>query len=273
MSHIYDALRKSDGEEPPRRGTSQGEAEDAARSDDSTRAEDPADAAAGPAVTPQQRIEGSLFDSVDLEFLEELDTLRSSIDVTLGRTAHRVIGFIGSAPDEGTSTVASHYAYLLARVVAKQVLLIDADTARTNLGLSEPFGDREGFAELVEEEQPLAQVVLETEEPKLHFLPAGRDRVHHVEAVGSGRLRPIFERCAEAYQAVVVDIAPALMIPEAPLIAAACDGVVVVVRAHQTRREIVRRAMTELNFAKCRVLGTVLNARRETLPRFLRERV
>lgn len=270
MSHIYDALRKSDGEEPKRSADSAaagGGADAPARG-----GEEPTGAATG-AVVPQQRIDGSLFGDVDLSFLEELDTLRSSVDVSLGRSAHRVIGFAGSAPEEGTSTVAAHYAYLVAHVAGKRVLLIDADTARTNVGLSEPFGERDGFAELLEQDLPLEQVVLATEEPNLHFLPAGQDRVHHVEALGAGRLRPVFERCADRYQAVVVDIAPVLKVPEAPLIAAACDGVVLVVRAHETRREIVRRAMTELNFAKCRILGTVLNARRETLPRFLRDRV
>jgi Mrp family chromosome partitioning ATPase len=151
--------------------------------------------------------------------------------------------------------------------------LIDGDISRSNTCLSEPLAEREGFTECVAGIIPLERAVLATEEPRLHFMPSGKDRVHYGDAIGAGALRPLLERCGALYDVVVIDLAPALMNAEAPVIASACDGVVLVVRAHRTRREIVRRAVAELGFAKCRVLGTVLNARRETLPRFLRERV
>lgn len=262
MSHIYDALRKSGGSEPEKPRQTPGDP-----------SPPPAVAARPGSITPEFSVEGSLFGDPDIEFLQELDVLRSSIDVMLGRTTQRVIGFSAAGPDEGATTVAAHYAYLLAKVAEKNVLLVDTDVARSNVPLSEPFGEREGFAELLETDVPLERVVLATEEPRLHFLPAGRDRVHHVEAVSTGALRPLFERLASHYDVIVVDIAPVLRNPEASVIASACDGVVLVVRAHRTRREIVRRAVAELGFAKCRLLGTVLNACQENMPRFLRERV
>jgi len=273
MSHIYDALRKSGEGDPERPG--QGSEAGAAGGDGAAQSGSgaPAQGTGGGPIVPEERLEGSLFGEPDIEFLQELDALRASVEVSLGRGGRRVVGFAASAPDEGTTTVAAHYAYLMAKVAERRVLLVDADMARGNLSLSDAIGERDGFCEILERELPLERVILATEEPNLHFLPAGRDRVHYVEAISSGAPRPLFERLGSLYDAVVVDIAPVLKYPEASLIASACDGVVLVVRAHRTQKGVVRRALAELNFAKCRVLGTVLNARRETLPGFLRDRV
>jgi Mrp family chromosome partitioning ATPase len=259
MSHIYDALRKS-GEGDPER-PDQGSEAGAAGRDGAAQSGSgaPAQGTGGGPVVPEDRLEGNLFGEPDIEFLQELDALRASVEVSLGRGGRRVVGFAAAAPDEGTTTVAAHYAYLMSKVAERS--------------LSDAIGERDGFCEILERDLPLERVILATEEPNLHFLPAGRDRVHYVEAISSGAPRPLFERLGSLYDAVVVDIAPVLKYPEASLIASACDGVVLVVRAHRTQKGVVRRALAELNFAKCRVLGTVLNARRETLPGFLRDRV
>jgi polysaccharide biosynthesis transport protein len=276
MSHIYDALQKSkEGAaarpdkdapaKPPRDGFGDGPAEPP----------EPPPVRRAPAgdFEPEGEVEGGLLGEPSTDFLRELDVLRENTEVLFSRNRRRVISFAAALPGEGTSTLAVHFAYLLARVAEKRVLLIDADMARSNLSLSESVGDCAGLTELLRGQGPLEKVILRTEQPHLHFLPAGRDRIRHVEAVSSGQIRPLFEELGGHYDVVVVDNAAVLEHPEAPLIGAASDGVVLVVRAQATRREIVQRALAELNFSRCRILGTVLNARKESLPGFLRERV
>lgn len=272
MSHIYDALRKAGGEEPrPPKGS------ETAAGAEGAQAAAPADApgAARPArvLTPRGRVTGRLYAEPDLELLKEVDRLRASVEVILGPTGRRTVGFVASGVGEGATTLALHFAFLLSRIVERRVLLVDADCARSNRGLSEAVGERAGLTELLRGELTPEEAILATEEPRLHFLPAGRDQIRHIEAATSGRLRPLLEDLGGYYDWVILDLAAALRHPEAPVIGASCDGVVLVVRAHRTRRELVQRALEELNFARCRVLGTVLNGRRESLPAFLRERV
>ena len=264
MSHIYDALNKSKGEDPKRPETGE-------QSTPEPPAPPPAEGRR--AVAPKKRIEGSLLANPHHEFLRELETLRDNVEVNFGRAERRVVGFAGAIAGEGASTLAVHFAYLQARLAGKRVLLIDADMARAHQSLSDAVADEAGLSELLLADQPLENLVLATEDEHLHFLPSGRDRIHHVESIGAGRLRPIFEMVGRTYDSVVVDHAPIREHPEAPIVASACDGVVLVVRAHQTRREIVQRALSELNFSRCRILGTILNARKESLPGFLQGRV
>ncbi len=254
MSNIYDALRKSRGEEPP-----------------PPPPPPPPEATGG--FSPRAQLDRELIARPHAEFMQELDALRGNLEVLLGSTARRIVAFMGSVAGEGATTLTAHFGYLMARVASKQTLVIDADMGRSGVGLSDALGDRPGLAELLARDLPLEDVILGTADPHLHFLPAGEDRVHHVEAIGAGRLRPVLERLSKHYEAIVVDNSPILRHAEAPLIGASCDGVVLVIRANHTRRELAQRALAELNFARCRILGSVLNARKGTLPGFLRERV
>ncbi len=270
MSHIYDALQKSKGRKPPaapgegpaQGGEGEGPPQDPPRHPTPPRGFD-----------PNGHLDGGLLGKPNVEFLKELDNLRDNVEVILSRNKRRVISFAASLPGEGSSTLALHFAFLLARVAEKRVLLVDADMARSNTNLTSVVGEQDGLTELLRDGLSLDEVILATEEPNLHFLPAGQDHVRYVEAVSTGRLRKLFEELGELYDTVVVDNAPILEHPEAPLIGAASDGVLLVVRAHETRRELVQRAMAELNFSRCRILGTILNARKESLPGFLRDRV
>jgi capsular exopolysaccharide synthesis family protein len=268
MSHIYDALNKSRGGEPPRTG---GPGEPGPPGPPPAQ-RPPAQGEEPPRrFEPADRLEVGLLGEPNHELLRELDSLRSSVEVALGRGPHKVIGLTGARAGEGASTVALHFACLLSRVVERRTLLVDADMTRSGVGLSDVAGNREGLSELLVRDLQPEKMILATGDPNLHFLPSGQDRVHHATGIGSGLLRPLFDALGRYYDAVVVDIAPVLEHPEAPYIGAACDGVVLVVRAHQTRRELAQRALGELNFARCRILGTVLNGSKGNLPGFLRE--
>ncbi|MCK4304842.1 MAG: CpsD/CapB family tyrosine-protein kinase [Candidatus Eisenbacteria sp.] len=271
MSHIYDALKKSRGEEPVR--------PDAGSGGSTPPPEPPAappsskgDQPLAPLV-PDGKIQGRLLGEPNTSFLRELDTLRGNVDVLLSRQSRQVVCFTGAVPGEGSTTLAVHYAYLISSVVGKRVLLVDGDMARSHLSLSDAIGERAGLSELLTSDLPLESAIVGTEDPKLHFLPAGQDQIHHIEAVTSGPIRSLLDHLGERYDAVVIDSAPVLEHPESPLIGAACDGVVLVVRAERMRWEIAQRALRELNIARCRILGSVLNAWRPSLPSFLSERV
>jgi non-specific protein-tyrosine kinase len=83
----------------------------------------------------------------------------------------------------------------------------------------------------------------------------------------------VFEELRRHYAYLVVDTSPLLLAPEASMVAAASDGVVMVVRANRTRREVVQRGIRLLSQGQCRVLGAVLNDRSFPIPPFLYRRL
>jgi capsular exopolysaccharide synthesis family protein len=219
-----------------------------------------------------QNILTGMLESADLRLLNELDRLQNSLDVVFKPGQRRVLAFMGALPGEGATALALHYSFFLARA-DQDVLLLDSDMAHSSYGLSEGMDDFMGVAELLRGESTADQVVFGTEERHMHFLTAGRDTARHVELVHSERLPEMLSELGRRYHTVVLDVPPVMSNPEAPIIASHCDGVVFVVSARRTRREIVQKAVMTLQAAKARVLGTVLNKRVHDIPRFIYHRV
>jgi len=252
VSQIYDALRKAGGEEPRR--PSEG-----------------SEPRAG--LTPRGRLTSRLLGEPGRELLADVDGLRQGLEGMLGGSPRRVVGFAGSVVGEGATTLAAHFAHLLARTSGRRVLLVDADLSRSGAGLSSAIGERVGLAEVLRRQAPLEDAVLATEDAGLHFLPAGKDGAHSAEATSAGAVKPLIDQLGAAYDWVIVDLPPVLRHADARAIGSACTGIVLVVRGNRTPRAFAQRATRELNLSRCVVLGCVLNARKESLPRFLRERV
>ena len=252
MSQIYDALRKAGGEEPRRSG-------------------DSSEPRAG--LTPRGRLTSRLLGEPDRELLADVDGLRQGLEGMLGGSPRRVVGFAGSVVGEGATTLSVHLAHLLASAAGRRVLLVDADMSRSSTGLSSAIGERVGLAEVLRRQTPLEEALLATEDAGLHFLPAGKDGVHHVEAASTGAVKPLIDQLGAAYDWVIVDLPPVLRHAETRAIGSVCTGIVLVVRGNRTPRAFAQRATRELNLSRCVVLGCVLNARKESLPRSLRERI
>lgn len=227
-------------------------------------------------VQPERRGDVGRVRPLDLGLLRQIDSLRDRIDLELPRTGRRVIAVVPSVTGEGASTVSLHIARAMARVSEGKVLLIDADLERGNHTLSHLVGSREpraGLADLLAGTVDLSRAVLSTDEANLHFLPSGRESGRPGEISSSERLKPFIDEVGRLYRAVVVDCPSVLENPEVPGLGAFTDGIVLVVRAHRTRREVVKKALALLEGSRCRVLGVVLNQRRYPIPDFLYRRL
>ena len=75
------------------------------------------------------------------------------------------------------------------------------------------------------------------------------------------------------YDWIVIDGPPVLESPDAAMLAAVADGVVLVVQAGRTKRPVLTRSVDLLRKAGGRVLGIVLNRRRLEIPEFIYRRI
>lgn len=207
----------------------------------------------------------------------EMERLRQRILLELGPLTSATLVFSGAVEGEGATTMALLFARELARAEKKPVLLIDADLAGYPQSLSGALrhenAPRPGLTDLLEERATLASTLLATEQPYLHFLPRGTEAGAPLDVIKPERVKRFFRELEQHYSFVVIDCSPLLLAPETGLLAGVTDGVVVVVRANRTRREIVQRALKVLQNGSCRVLGAVLNERRYPIPAFLYRRL
>jgi Mrp family chromosome partitioning ATPase len=207
---------------------------------------------------------------------ESLELIRQRVLLEVGADRTPAIVFTGAVPGEGTSTLALRFARELALTDSRPVLLIDGDLSRGRGSLSGVLNveeDTQGLSEMLGGLGELARLVLGTEQPNLHFLPCGQDRHPPLELVQPDRVGRFLKELTRHYAFVVIEAGASLLAPETAIFASSTDGVVRVVRANRTRREVVQKAIDVLHKARCRLLGVVLNDRRYPIPGFIYRRI
>jgi capsular exopolysaccharide synthesis family protein len=116
-----------------------------------------------------------------------------------------------------------------------------------------------GLATALAGERKIEDVVQPLEPPRLFFVPAGPVPLNPAELVGSGRMRAVLAALRAQYDFVILDTPPVLPVNDAVVLSREADGTLLVVKGHDTPRELVRRARDRLALAGANVLGVVVN--------------
>jgi protein-tyrosine kinase len=96
----------------------------------------------------------------------------------------------------------------------------------------------------------------------LTFMPSGPDAENAADLSGNGRFELLLRAVYDQFDWIIIDSSPVTLVADGVNLARACDGVVLVTRAGQTRYEVAQRAQQELKASK--IVGVVLNAVEET---------
>lgn len=160
-------------------------------------------------------------------------------------------------PGEGKTLIALNLALCYAQLHGMRVLLVDADL-RTR-GLSRLLGPTAGpgLAGILGGRAQAEQAILATHLPNLYVLEAGTPSVSPPELFSGSEWKEFVGWTSESFKLILVDSPPVLPLADFELIAAGCGGVLVVVRASHTQREVLQRAVKAVDSKKLR--GVILN--------------
>jgi capsular exopolysaccharide synthesis family protein len=185
----------------------------------------------------------------------------------------RAIMMLSSVHGEGTSSVCAQFARSLLQVEGRKVLLVDANlrspVQHKLFGLQRPGGLVELLKGMVEPHE----IIKETGHAGLSVITAGEATEDTPDLLGSSRLKELLAEWKETYHYVLLDSAPILAYADAVILCQAVDGVVLVVHAGKTRREVIQQAQDTINKAQAKVLGVVLNRRRYVIPKGIYRRL
>ena len=171
--------------------------------------------------------------------------------------------FVSSRRGEGTTTIALQAA-MAARAEDQRVLLVDAGPGGTLSHLS-GLKDCQGLTD-IKGQDSLAQCIHPTKHAGLAILPSGilSTKPENID------WQKLLQTVKTDYDVVLFDIGPVHGKHPQPGMLAALDGVILVVAAHTTRREIVQQTISELRGNReAKLLGMALNRRRFFIPEFL----
>lgn len=180
---------------------------------------------------------------------------------------------VASQHGEGATTTAALFASTLAKRKKLDVLLVEANFRTPALEQVFPIQRNGGFAELIEGRQGIEKVVQPTPQPQLFVVTSGHYESSPSSVLESSRFGEVMEKLHERFQFVVFDSAPVNVYTDALILGPRMDGTVFVVEADRTRIDEAQRAKRQLERAGTKMLGALLNRRKNYLPGFVEEMV
>ena len=190
---------------------------------------------------------------------EAYKTLRTNVSFSLtGEERCKIIMVTSAMQGEGKSTTAINLAISYA-MTDRKVLIVDCDLRRPKLARLLLMNSRVGLRNLIMNPDLKESAVLASKTPGLDVLLSGDIPPNPSELLGSPRMQRHLTELRKDYDFVILDSPPVNMVTDAVVLAPETDGVLVLVRANHTDRGAVIHAMEQLEYAKAKVLGFVLN--------------
>lgn len=184
-------------------------------------------------------------------------------NIITGRNGFLVSMMITSSlQGEGTTTLTSNLARIIAEYHNKKILVIDGNFL--NPGIRKYFNlpTAPGLAEYLEADLPFGKVIQTSSNQNIHVLGIGLNPLQSLPLAKIGSIEKLLSRARDDYDFVLMDAPPALKYPDALIWAPRFNGTIVVVQAERTPRSCVERTLKEIVAKGGKIIGVVLNRKR-----------
>lgn len=189
---------------------------------------------------------------------EAYRTLRTNIQFSNVDKNIKSIVLTSPGTSEGKSTVISNLAITMAQV-DKKILLVDADLRKPRIHKIFDLLNFSGLTTVLSENLDYKEVRMSTEIDGLDILASGPIPPNPAELLGSLKMKDFLEKVREDYDMVLLDTPPVGVVTDAAVLAAKCDGVILVCSVNQTTIKAIVNAKELLQKVDANILGVVLN--------------
>jgi len=199
-------------------------------------------------------------------FSEAYYSIRTSLQFTTNEGVPGALFVTSCQPSEGKSTTAQALAQNFARIGAR-VLLVDADLRNPSIHRAFPVDNGVGLSSFLAGACSIKEAAQPSGVPNLSITPCGPLPPSPAELLAGDKLRKFLAAARAEFDVIIVDGPPIMGLADAPILASATEGTVLIIEAGRTRRGAARAAVRRLQAANGRVLGIVLtkfNAKRAT---------
>ena len=188
---------------------------------------------------------------------EAYRSLRTNVRFLFPRGEPGVFVVTSSGPGEGKTTTAANLAIAFAES-GQRVALVDADMRLPRV--AERFGIEGGIglSDVLAGRVAVGDVVQRWGRGALFLLPAGTIPPNPAELLGSPAMSHLVESLTEAFDVVIIDSPPTLLVTDAAVVSRFATGTILVAAAGTTTKPRLADAVQRIEAADSRVLGTVV---------------
>lgn len=199
---------------------------------------------------------------------EVFRTLRTNIQFMNTKGKLKTLLVTSTMPGEGKSWVSSNLAVTFAQA-GKKVVLIDADMRKGRQYTTFGASPRPGLSNYLsgvgedydeeDEEVDLADYIQETGVENLYLIAAGNIPPNPSELLIAPQMVELLDRLKEVCDIIIIDGTPAQLVTDALILARLVDSTVVVAASNQTKREDLKRCVTNIQNVGGKIAGIVMN--------------
>ena len=184
--------------------------------------------------------------------------LRTNISFSGLDQPYRTLMVTSAGHSDGKSTTLSNLGVAMAQA-GSRVLIIDCDLRKPMQHKIFGLPNRQGVSNLFVEEFDLETVVQATPVAGLEVLTSGPIPPNPSELLGSQKMQRLLEKVRGNYDLTLIDVPPVVAVADAAILSSQVDGVILVVKAGNTRIDMIKQGKELLENGNARVIGVVLN--------------
>jgi polysaccharide biosynthesis transport protein len=197
-----------------------------------------------------------LFDDHEISFGESIRSIRTSL--MLNSRDSKRLSITSSNPSEGKTTVSINIAMAFAKL--ENVILIDCDLRKSSV--AERFGMKkfqQGLANHLMMDAELADCLYKDEKSGLTILPAGMIVTNPQELLISTKFAALLDKLEQQFDRIIIDTPPSLPVSDSLIISQLTKSALVVVKANETKQEVVKKTFAKLLQHNINIDGVVIN--------------
>jgi Mrp family chromosome partitioning ATPase len=218
-------------------------------------------------LQPERRGQGVRVED-DAEELARQEQIKLVQRVFLAHAskARRAVLFAGVERDNGCARICIRAGRTLARLTSQSVCVVDANLRSPVLHRLVGADNHDGLVAAVGHPGAASTFARRLAPANLWLLPSGSSASDPDLLLTADRVRPCVHELGALFDHILINAPPINLYAESLALSQFVDGVVLVLEAHVTRREIVRKMKAHLEDLNVPLLGIVLNNRTFPIP-------
>lgn len=220
------------------------------------------------------------------EVIKEFSMLKQKVQQAHEELGIQIFGVTSSVSGEGRTTIAYFLALLLSQSLnglysegdkkffkddfqkgrKSGVLLIDGNLERPLLHQLFNTAQSPGLMDFFFNANSNSIFTKLVTANHLYLVTAGSADGNRQDIWTTDRMKNLITRLKENFEYILIDAPPVIGHPETLALSKLADGVLLVIKANQTRLEVIDEARQQLQQSGARLLGVVLNKRRFFIP-------
>ena len=184
--------------------------------------------------------------------------LRFNIEFSAFDRDIKTITITSANRGEGKTTIALNLAVAYAQI-GKRVVLLDANLRTPAIHLAFGGDNSRGLTNYLTNRNAANEIIQKSDVENLSFITSGPLPTHPSELLALERMNLLLTELKMNYDLIIVDTPAVLSSTDSKIMAAKCDGVLLVVEYGKVKQNAAKRVKEELSLARVKLMGVVMN--------------